>query len=168
MKCIERRLAAAILASVLLHALVLVYLRPVWEESRRGDRQGIINASLLALPTPRFDSNISAATIAALAIKPKDSPAAPSTTLKKEAAARQSGTPVNPTAKPQGRRLSALLVIDASGQVGFIHWSQLPAMTHESFQRLENSLRQKAYPAIGVEYTVLEPLDAMLEQEALH
>lgn len=161
MKCIERRLATAILSSALAHALVLSYLQPSWERVPRGS---VINASLIQ----RHDGPSSR--IAATDAKPVQAlrqapPQVTSVRDKPPVASPQPGANIRNAADQSRRGLSVLLVIDADGRVGPIHWNQLPPMTEETLRRIEQVLRQKTYPSMGLEYTLIEPVEALIERE---
>jgi len=97
---------------------------------------------------------------------PRESRVTSPLAVRNHQAPNKGGIEADPAAIPASGKLSALLVIDASGHVGPIYWKQLPAMTDEAFKRLEQRLRQKAYPPSGMEYTVLEPLEDLIENDA--
>lgn len=157
------------MASIVLHAVTLSYLQPAWDQSRRGDRQGVIEATLrpTSEPAERLVANAAPSITNAqalpltrkIALRPS-----PAVDVRHDFE-RQLGVNVNAAANQGARQLGALLVIDAAGRVGPIHWKQLPPMTDDALRRLEQRLRQKSYPAIGVEYTVIEVLDNSREVE---
>lgn len=166
----DRRLTLAILLSLLVHLAALTYLKPAWEMAQRGDSQGLLKVTLrgeakagdqesqaqpmvlAASPTPpiaKAETKAIVQTVAAVGEKPK----------------KQYGIAVGPAANESNQGLSALLLIDASGRVGSIHWKQLPPMTDAALNRLEQRLRSKSYLATGIEYRVVEPLDPLLDKD---
>ena len=162
------RLQLYLVLSILLHALILLRLNPPQELARQGAAPSVLTVTLMR-PISRtslkvnsvvkngavISSHHQAKSLQNYAIKPLP------VNLERNGVA-SAVLPEIMGGKVVDRgsgKLKVLLVIDSSGRVGHIHWNQLPAMTKEELNNLEQKLRQKIYLSNGMEYTVIEEVE---------
>jgi hypothetical protein len=161
----EQRFAHALLASLLVHVLVLGYVKGV-EPLRKPGFGGALNVSFRAPAaaerrqvTPPLPDSVPATTTALVQVKV---PAPPLAAVKPDPApvpaVERIGTPraAAPAAEGQGSHgraatakgpgvVKVMLIIGADGHPQGIYWNALPALTTAQFEQLEAMIRRQVY-----------------------
>lgn len=167
----ERRFTHALLASLLLHVLVLGWVKGV-EPLRKAGYAGVLSVSFRALTapqappevpapaTPRRAATITDASRRSLArvaatpqpvAKPvpaaKPMQASPTPPRARPAEARPSSPPARTSRARAPGVVDVLLIVGADGHPSGIYWDHLPALTNAQFQQLEAIIRRQTYPS---------------------
>jgi len=167
----ERRFVHALLASLLVHVLVLGWVKGV-EPLRKAGYAGALSVSFRALTSPQSPPEVPAPatrrTAATMTDASRRSPARvaapPHPVAKPVPAARPAqASPTPPSARPAEARsgsapartsrarapgvVDVMLIVGADGHPSGIYWDHLPALTNAQFQQLEAIIRRQTYPS---------------------
>ena len=182
---IRRRFGRILLASALLHLLVLLTVK-FPPKDRSGAGFPVLTVMFKAMtpapvrlpeplpvtqesPPPRLLSQDAVAPAARVATKPPQVREPIKEVKPVVAEAPLPSAAINGTSKPVPGRdartapatggVSVLMAIGEDGRVTEILWNRLPALTNEQFKRLENMLRANVYAASMAGTTVTEVVD---------
>jgi hypothetical protein len=174
---------AALLLSVLLHLLVILYLKlPGLVEPMRGkvalsvilaqpQEVGPATAEPLppsVTPVPQQAPEVPALPPPEVPAKHEEPPPPPievakpvpepeSVAAPAESLQQTPADPVEPSLDiVEAGKVQALLMVDESGAVHQIIWQELPAVTDKTLQRMEQHLRDRNYLATGKSYIMYE------------
>lgn len=166
----EQRFGHALLASLLLHVLVLGYgkgVEPLRKPGNGGaltvnfrfsaavdEKQGVVTPP--PVPTPALPSTTPTISQAKTVVSPRpaNKPLPPSAASRIDAPQRvpspehaaESGVRDARAASNRGRRgIVVLLEIGADGHPQAIYWDKLPALTRPQFEQLEAIIRRQVY-----------------------